>query len=273
MISNDISEIILKRLDKDSRVIDIGGARYPWFRANYILDKRTYDQKIGPVAYAGRNEKECFSRDTWISHDFYDLPWPFEDKFFDFSLCMGTLEDVRDPIVLCKEIQRVSKAGYISTPTRAAESQIGVSTHPASNQLYGYFHHRWNVEICDSKLVFTQKSPLLYQHREYLINDYGQHTLNYFWDSNFAVEESHIGSHDDALASISRFAYTHREWLSNVKAGNIDQKRYNYWPSSWGVSPNFFEIDQKDRPLKKQSTRLTIKEIIKKAIDRNWNHE
>lgn len=42
MISNKISDLILGRLRKEDIVIDIGGGRYPWFRANYILDKRTF---------------------------------------------------------------------------------------------------------------------------------------------------------------------------------------------------------------------------------------
>ena len=256
MISNEISEIILSRLDSNSRVLDVGGARYPWFRANYILDKRIYDQKVGPIAFAGREEKEYFSRDTWVSIDFYDLPWPFEDKFFDFSLCMGTLEDVRDPVVLCKEIQRVSKAGYISMPTRAAESQIGVSTHPASNQLYGYFHHRWNVEIINTKLVFKQKTPLLYQHREYLIDDYGQHTLNFFWDGDFIADEFYLGSHETALEELMNFTLEHRKWMDGVKKGNIDQSRYNFWPSKWGPCPDFLEIDRKA--------------LLQKHVNQNW---
>src|SRR5260370_17414930 len=50
-----------------------------------------------------------------------ERPWPYPDKHFDFSFCAGTLEDVRDPIGACHELMRVSRAGYIETPSRLRE--------------------------------------------------------------------------------------------------------------------------------------------------------
>ena len=125
MIPTAISELILARLSDTDLVLDVGGGRYPWFRDNWVLDRRPFDRMVGPVAFAGRDgETPRFSRPTWLVRDFYALPWPFPDKHFDFSLCMGTLEDIRDPLVIAREIQRVSRAGYISMPTRATGSKL-----------------------------------------------------------------------------------------------------------------------------------------------------
>ncbi len=234
MINKEISNLILSILKRNAVVIDIGGGRYPWFRANYILDKRAFNEKIGNTAFAGNTGgKEYFSKKTWISWDFYKLPWPFEDNFFDFSLCMNTLEDLRDPIVICKEIQRISKSGYISTPTRAAENKVGISKHPKSNKLYGYFHHRWFVEIIDSKLVFKMKNPLLYQNRQWLINKIGQSTLNYFWEDSFDCKEQYLAGHDGTLRDAEIFYYKHKKWLDLIKTDQFNRScQYNHWPES-----------------------------------------
>lgn len=265
MISIGISDLILSRLRKNDVVIDIGGGRYPWFRSNYVLDKRTIDQKVGETAFGGKTgEKEYFSRQTWIQRDFYELPWPFEDKFFDFSLCMGTLEDLRDPIVICKEIQRISKSGYISTPTRAAESYVGVSEHPKSNKLYGYFHHRWFVEIIDSKLVFKMKTPLLYQNRQWLIDKIGQHTLNYFWEGYFDCQEQYLLGHDEALKDPESFYYQHKDWLALTVTDRFDSLgRYNHWPESWGPRPKFLDMDNYTKAAKRDSH---FRRIIRKML-------
>jgi ubiquinone/menaquinone biosynthesis C-methylase UbiE len=46
---------------------------------------------------------EGFTRDTWVQRDICDHePWPFEDRQFDFVVCSHTLEDVRDPVWVCK---------------------------------------------------------------------------------------------------------------------------------------------------------------------------
>lgn len=261
MINNKISDLILHILGPNDLVIDIGGARYPWFRANYILDKRQYDEKVGEVAFGGENyKKEFFTKKTWISRDFYNLPWPFKDNFFDFSLCMGTLEDLRDPLVICKEIQRISKMGYISTPTRAAESKIGVSKHPKSNKLHGYFHHRWFVEIIDSKLVFKMKHPLLYQNKSLLINKIGQHTLNYFWVNNFKFEEKYLSGHDEALEDTKEFLKKHKKWVDNSKTDHFDQvSQYNHWPKRLGTRPKFLEMDN-------YNSQSKVHQILKKIL-------
>jgi hypothetical protein len=244
LIQTPISDLVLAHLKPTSKVIDIGGARYPYFRADAILDKRTYDQMIKPIAFAGRTgEMPRFTRESWVTRDFYDLPWPFPDKHFDFSLCMGTLEDLRDPLPICREIQRISKAGYISTPTRACESMIGISEHPASSKLYGYFHHRWFVEIDSGGLLFKMKSPLLHQHPQWLTRRLGQHTLNFFWQDSVDAREIYLAGHDDALKDLEIFAARHIAWLDRSHTDRADTtSTCNHWPQGWGPRPAFLDL-------------------------------
>ena len=184
------------------------------------------DSNKGPVR---------FTPETWIVRDFFDLPWPFEDGFFDFSLCMGTLEDIRDPIVIAKEIQRISKAEYISMPTRATESFPWiVNRHKMEDGLVGYFHHRWCVEIIDDALVFKAKCPLLYNNDKLIIREIGQHTLNFFWHSEFPVGEEYFGSVIEAEKDCVGFKKKHEAYLRSIKKGEFQVDLYNYWDTRLG---------------------------------------
>lgn len=241
MIYKDISDIILKQLNDDSKVLDVGGGKNPWFRATHIIDKRSFEEQLGEPLHS--EGKLYYTKETWLDRDFFEMPWPYPDKYFDFCICADTLEDIRDPIAVAKEIQRVSKAGYICDPTRAAESYIGGNKNPLSAELFGYFHHRWFVEIVEGGMQFTMKTPLLYQHPQWLVKEVGQKTLNFFWKDSFKVYEHYVNQHDDALADLETFFGKHAEWVKNYKEGSYDPDRYNHWVEAWGVSPEFQKLE------------------------------
>jgi hypothetical protein len=102
---------------------------------------------------------ERFSSETWVQRDICDRePWPFEDDFFDFALCVTTLEDVRDPVWVCSELSRVAKAGYVEVPTPIAELMYGVD-----GRFLGHSHHRW--------LIFPRDGGLEFMHKPHSIHD------------------------------------------------------------------------------------------------------
>ena len=83
--------------------------------------RRALRHARGRSAPTGRRPSAS-AEETWVIHDMCARePWPFADDFFDFSLCVTTLEDIRDPIWACQELSRVSKAGYVEVPTVEAE--------------------------------------------------------------------------------------------------------------------------------------------------------
>jgi hypothetical protein len=100
---------ILSELPDDAVVLDVGGAMKPFNRANWIMDALPYEER-GELGSIGGEER--FSENTWVLRDFCSRErWPFHDKQVDFVICSHTLEDVRDPVWMCSEFNRIAKAG------------------------------------------------------------------------------------------------------------------------------------------------------------------
>lgn len=92
-----IEKFIVQNILKDKkRILDIGGGgRNPFPSSTHVIDRRAKDEFIG-------EKKSHINKLELINRDFYDLPWPFSDNYFDFSICIGTLEDLKDPIPIIK---------------------------------------------------------------------------------------------------------------------------------------------------------------------------
>jgi hypothetical protein len=148
---------ILETIPDDAVVLDVGGAMKPFNRADWIMDALPYDQR-GELGSIGRTE-ERFSQDTWVLRDFCARePWPFDDKQIDFVICSHTLEDVRDPIWMCSEFNRIATAGYIEVPSRLEEQTYGFQ-----GQWTGWSHHRWLIDVDQdaSHIQFVHKSAIV----------------------------------------------------------------------------------------------------------------
>lgn len=151
---------IVRELPDSYLVLDVGGGAYLCARADYVIDIQPYvggggDRYLeGNLPKTWGDGKARFTEDTWIVQDICARsPWPFPDKFFDFSICSHTLEDVRDPIWVCSELIRVSKRGLIETPSRLYETSFGIE----SDYFAGAGHHRWIVELIEGCLTFSYK--------------------------------------------------------------------------------------------------------------------
>lgn len=132
---------ILAELPDDAIVLDVGGAMKPFTRADWVMDALPYEERgeLGQVGPA----TERFSAETWVRRDFCERdPWPFADKQVDFAICSHTLEDVRDPVWMCSELNRIATAGYIEVPSRQEEQTYGFQ-----GPWTGWSHHRWLVDV------------------------------------------------------------------------------------------------------------------------------
>jgi hypothetical protein len=180
---------ILETVPDDAVVLDVGGAMKPFNRANWIMDALRYDQR-GELGSIGGSE-ERFSADSWVLRDFCDRePWPFEDNQIDFAICSHTLEDVRDPIWMCSELNRVAKAGYVEVPSRLEEQTYGFQ-----GPWTGWSHHRWLIDVADNRMTFVHKSGVIERDDAHFPPEF-RNTLSaedrvstLWWDGGFGFEE------------------------------------------------------------------------------------
>ena len=145
---------------EDGLVLDVGGWAKPLGRADWVIDLEPYETR-GLYGQAG---DERFTADTWVQRDVCDRePWPFADGRFDYAVCTHTLEDLRDPIWVCRELQRVARAGYIEVPAVVEELTWGIQ-----GPWVGWSHHRWLCVPEDGGLTFVHKPHLLCEEGRHL---------------------------------------------------------------------------------------------------------
>jgi hypothetical protein len=148
---------LLERLGDGDVVLDVGGGASPFARADWVIDLLDYADR-GLYGAAPDPASERFSAATWVKRDMCARePWPFAERQFDFSVCSHTLEDVRDPVFVCSELIRVSKAGYIEVPSRLEEQSYGFQGPWA-----GWGHHRWLIDIEGDEITFVFKHHVLH---------------------------------------------------------------------------------------------------------------
>ncbi len=242
----DVDEL-LARIKDDDVVLDVGGWASPFNRANWLLDSQPFETRgfyetIGLPKSQGA-ETEHFTKDTWVQRDICDKePWPFSDKFFDFSLCSHTLEDIRDPLYVCSELIRVSKAGYIEVPSREVESSRGQE----HRRIAGLSHHRWLVEINDNHIQFTMKYHAIHANPEFSFpSSFGKRLSqseiisSLLWDGSFTYAETQIngvGNIYEDLRSFVEQRYQYpasqvfvRSLMNNVSRAASGIKRRLKW--------------------------------------------
>lgn len=107
----------------------------------------------GCDAYTDAYPTEAVSRDGGVVPsdlpNFHEAPveqLPFHDGEFDFSYCRHVLEHVEDPAIAIAELERVSRAGYVETPSYWNEIAFGKR------------YHVWAVLLLDGVLHFIPKT-------------------------------------------------------------------------------------------------------------------
>lgn len=172
------------------RVLDIGGAEEVFPRANVVLDIVPYEaRRPGMIT----DEPEQFTAADWHVADICspEIWQKFGDKEFDFVLCSHTLEDIRDPIGVCRQMVRVAKRGYIECPSRLREC----TREDPSVRSAGWPHHRWMVDFEDGYLIFTDKGQWAHEfnypgpRRRLAVSDYRLQFIALEWEGSFGCYE------------------------------------------------------------------------------------
>ncbi len=227
--SNPINRYSLK-INKNEKVLEVGGGHCPHPRANVVVDKFVDSD------YHRSDQIYLYKRQKFLQADGENLP--FQNKEFDYIICNQVLEHVEDPETFLEELARVGKRGYIETP-----SIIGEHLHPKKS-------HRWIVIEIDNKLVLFDKSSFFSNKS----SDFGPLFLTYLLKHSIAYKLL-----DKQYPQIRRVQY---EWEDSIEylinpTEEYFTKYFNPWDenlinsiipvqSKWkdlyGLIPAFYEI-------------------------------
>lgn len=233
-------QLLLDAIGPDRVVLDVGGWADPFERADWVIDLMPYESR-GLYAREGwvepRTGAERFTADSWIQRDICSRePFPFADGEIDFVICSQTLEDMRDPVWVCSEMNRIAGAGYIEVPSRLEEQSWGVN-----GPFVGWSHHRWLVDVADGGIEFVQKLHSLHSRPEQYFPAGFWESLSeeeriqrLWWTGGFAFRErvivdethSYVGGFDRYMSEFVsqelavRGAQNHRRagWAARVRA-------------------------------------------------------
>ena len=197
-------------LSAEALVLDVGGWASPLARADWVLDLMPYETR---GLYGEPDpDPERFSAETWIVRDICDRQqWPFDNDQFDFAVCSHTLEDVRDPVWVSAELNRVAKAGYIEVPSRLEEQSLDVQ-----GPWVGWSHHHWLIDVSDDALDFVLKPHMLSGRAEFHFPaEFGaalgplERVQTLFWRGAFRYRERIFYEPAEADAYLADFVAAH----------------------------------------------------------------
>lgn len=201
-------ERIAEVVPDDALVLDVGGWAAPFNRADWVLDLMPHATRVAVDAQGGAWER--FGAKTWVQRDACSRrPWPWPDDHFDFAVCAGTLEELRDPVWACAELSRVARAGYVEVSTTESELVAELGWLEA---------HRWLCDVAGGELVFTHKAPALRDDatlrvparwREKMAPE--DHVQGFFWDGELRARERFlVGEERDAALDALRLRLRER---------------------------------------------------------------
>ena len=120
-------------------VLEIGSGDNPNTRSNVLVDR-----------FLGSDNRErggdLVVDRPFVVADAHHLP--FKDGAFSYTICSHILEHMDDPQQFARELERVSAAGYIQSPSEIAE------------KLFHWSFHRWYVNLVDDTLVLHPRDPV-----------------------------------------------------------------------------------------------------------------
>ncbi len=154
------------------RVLAVGAGHGLLHAATHVIDGGPWSAAVASVDPGNRRRSLPA---TWTMADICVTPWPYPDKYFDFSFCSHVLEDVRDPLAVLREISRVSRAGYIETPSRVREIFVA-ATFPrlaawlGRTPAVGFPNHRWYVENIQGQFRFLAKTAETIASPDYVLS-------------------------------------------------------------------------------------------------------
>ena len=213
------AERILREAADEDAILDVGGWASPFGRADWVIDLMPHDTRglYGP----GLGGEERFTAEPWVERDVCDRePWPFAEDQFDFAICSHTLEDVRDPVWVCSELNRVARAGYIEVPSRMEEQ-----SHGFQGPWVGWGHHHWLIDRTDEGLEFVFKHHVIHGQLQSQFPrafhdglSAAQRVLTLWWEGEFSFRERMFLDAEGLDAHLADYVREHGPSRRDVEA-------------------------------------------------------
>ena len=190
-------------IGKKDRVLEVGSGHNPTYRADVIVEQ-----------YIETNYHRCGNLKIYPHQDFINAngeALPFKDKEFDYVICNQVLEHVENPADFIREQCRVSKRGYMETP-----SLLGEFLFPKKS-------HKWIILYLDKKLILFEKSRMPGNYE----NNYGELFLNYLPYQSLTYKLLWLTEGDLMLNRC--------EWKDNIEfiVNPIDEKYTDFFTKPW----------------------------------------
>jgi len=128
-------------IEPGMRVLDVGCGGNPSDHATVYCD-RHWSADGECTAHGATFDPACHAQ-PFVVGDAQALP--FRDKAFDFVICKHLLEHLENPLVGCRELERVAPMGYIELPS------------VASDAIFGWPVHLWLCRKDGDMLVFSPR--------------------------------------------------------------------------------------------------------------------
>jgi hypothetical protein len=133
---------------------------------------------------------------SYIEIDIDKQLLPYSASQFDFIYCRHVLEDIQNPEFALSEMIRISKSGYIETPSPLIEITKDVDAAPLSDKYCGYIHHRYIVwsSIEKNEIYFLPKYSCILDHMLNITHDIKSHLYNLinnkpiYWNNYFIYD-------------------------------------------------------------------------------------
>jgi hypothetical protein len=167
-----------------------------------------------------------------IGKKFYST-WQKNGKF-DFCICTHTLEDIANPSTAVRMIDRISKAGFVSTPSKYDEF---IRSKDKFNSNYrGYIHHRWIFSIYNGAWTAYPKQNFLdFESSFDKLTDNGKALmygeLSFMWTGKIElkiVNDDYLGPNSDAVISYYQEQLLHRSdddrWIDLTLTTSCDKE-------------------------------------------------
>jgi len=211
------------RINKDDLVLEVGSGDRPNPRSDVLVDRYISDN-------TERGGNLQIDRPL-ICADGHFLP--FKDKAFDYVIASHIIEHMDDPVRFCQELMRVSKRGYIESPTEIAE------------KMFFWSFHKWYVNHIGDSIVM--------QHKDTPNNIFGD-LFDYFYEYNPWYERFQRSAPDVF-------------WMSYEWEGEIKIKVVNESPLKLEDRKTLLRMTRpKGSPL--QSLLTTFRTLGKSAVPR-----